>query len=61
MQFLTDFMAKRCDHCPLCRKAREKPDSLFGKAMHLHGKFCPFWRSWERKYGGTERDPRVGR
>ena len=61
MQTLMNFMAKRCDNCPLCRKARENPDTLFGKAMHLHGKLCPFWRSWERKYGGTERDPRVQR
>jgi len=45
------FMARRCDRCPLCTRARANPDSLFGKAMALHGKLCPFWRAWQQVYG----------
>jgi len=51
MRVLTELMAKRCDHCPLCRWARKNPDTLLGKVMALHGKFCPFWRAWEKVYG----------
>ncbi len=51
LKTLTELMAKRCEKCPLCRRAREKPDSLFGKLMALHGRFCPFWRAWEKVYG----------
>ena len=51
---LKELMAKRCEHCPLCRRARANPDSLFGKLMKLHGKFCPFWRSWEQIYGSPK-------
>lgn len=46
------FMAKRCDNCPLCRHARENPATIFGLLMALHGKVCPFWRAWEKEYGG---------
>jgi hypothetical protein len=51
---LWTLMAKRCDHCPLCRYAREKPDSLFGKMMALHGKLCPFWRAWQAEIGAKQ-------
>jgi len=58
MERLTRLMAARCDNCPLCRRARREPDSWFGKLMALHGRFCPFWRAWEKVYGG--RDERAG-
>jgi hypothetical protein len=48
---LKRLMAKRCDVCPPCRYARANPDTLFGKAMSLHGRFCPFWRAWQQVYG----------
>jgi hypothetical protein len=48
------FMAKRCDGCALCRYARSNPESMVGRLMHWHGKFCPFWRAWEAEYGGKE-------
>ncbi len=51
MPSIKKLIAKRCENCPLCRHAREKPDSLFGKVMVFHGKFCPFWRAWEKEYG----------
>jgi hypothetical protein len=51
MPAIKKFMAKRCENCPLCRRARERPASLLGKLMTLHGKFCPFWRAWQKEYG----------
>jgi hypothetical protein len=47
MGAIKHFMAVRCENCPLCKRARENPDTLFGKVMAFHGKFCPFWRSYE--------------
>lgn len=51
MGAIKKFMATRCENCPLCKRARENPDTLFGKLMALHGKFCPFWRAREEIYG----------
>ncbi|MBN2497254.1 MAG: hypothetical protein JXR96_21860 [Deltaproteobacteria bacterium] len=51
MGAIKDFMARRCDKCPICRYAREHPDRLVSKAVAFHGKFCPFWRAWEQVYG----------
>ncbi len=51
MNAVVRFLAKRCENCPLCRRARERPDTMFGKVMAFHGKFCPFWKAWEREYG----------
>jgi hypothetical protein len=51
MEGIRKFMAKRCENCPLCRYARNNPNKLFSKMMALHGKFCPFWRAWEKEYG----------
>lgn len=48
---ITRFLAWRCENCPICRYARENPDTLISKIIHLHGKFCPFWRARERVYG----------
>jgi hypothetical protein len=45
------LMAKRCDICPPCNYARANPDSMVGKAIHFHGKFCPFWKAWQEVYG----------
>lgn len=46
-----EFMARRCENCPLCRFARENPGHWFGKAMAWHGDYCPFWRAREEIYG----------
>jgi len=48
---VTRLMAARCEHCPLCRHARKNPDTMLGKAIRLHGRFCPFWHAWEKVYG----------
>lgn len=48
---VTRLLAWRCHVCPPCRYARAHPDTLFAKALRLHGKFCPFWRAHEKVYG----------
>ena len=48
---LKKVMAKRCDMCPACIVARKYPDSMFGKAVAFHGKYCPFWKAWQQVYG----------
>jgi hypothetical protein len=53
------FFARRCEHCPLCRYAREKPETLVGKMMAFHGKFCPFWRAWESEYRQKQESPKA--
>ncbi len=51
MGMIKTLLAKRCDSCPLCKRARENPESLLGKVMAFHGKFCPAWRAWQQIYG----------
>ena len=51
----TRIMAKRCESCPLCKRARENPDTRFGKIMAWHGTWCPFWQARERVYGDETR------
>ena len=53
---LKQIMAKRCDICPPCNYARKNPDSLVGKAIAFHGKYCPFWKAWQEGYG-DKKDP----
>ncbi len=60
MGWVRDLMAKRCEACPLCRHARQHPQSLFGRAMAWHGKFCPFWRAWQRVYGDQRKAQEAG-
>jgi len=50
MEFLVKIVAKICNYCPFCRYARENPQTIFGRIMHWHGKWCPFWRAWEKVY-----------
>lgn len=49
--FLTKFMAARCEWCPPCRYARNHPENWFGRLMAWHGKWCPFWKAWDKVYG----------
>lgn len=44
-------LAWKCNYCPLCRYARKKPDTMIGKVMHWHGKWCPSWKAREKYYG----------
>jgi hypothetical protein len=58
MERIQKLMAKRCEHCPLCNYARENPDALIGKMVSFHGKFCPFWKAWQKEYGSkTDKEP----
>jgi hypothetical protein len=36
-----------CDHCPLCAKARREPETVLGRIMAWHGRFCPAWKAQE--------------
>ncbi|MFH1762127.1 MAG: hypothetical protein ABIA63_13595 [bacterium] len=47
---IKNIMAARCEHCPLCKYARNHPENRFGKLMHWHGKWCPFWKAREEQY-----------
>jgi hypothetical protein len=48
------LMAARCKHCPLCRFARANPETLVGKAVAFHGRFCPFWRAYQQVYAAEQ-------
>jgi hypothetical protein len=56
---LEKLFAKRCDKCPLCIYARKNPETLFGKFMHWHGTWCPFWKAWHKEYGNNPPDQKV--
>lgn len=56
MNKIQRFMGKMCDDCRLCQYARTNPETLFGRIMAWHGKWCPAWRAQkeleeERKQG----------
>ena len=38
-------LGKVCDNCPLCNYARGNPETLVGKVMIWHGKYCPAWKA----------------
>lgn len=40
-----ETLAKICDNCPLCNYARNKPETVVGRIMEWHGKFCPAWKA----------------
>lgn len=44
-------LAGICNSCPMCSYARKNPDTLIGKVMHWHGKWCPMWKAWNEVYG----------
>lgn len=46
-----------CNYCPLCRYARNNPETWFGRLMEWHGKYCPFWRAQKALYqAGSEKE-----
>jgi hypothetical protein len=45
------FMANRCEHCILCKNARENPDTTLGRLLNWHGKWCPLWKARQAVYG----------
>lgn len=48
--------ALACHHCPMCRHARNNPDSTIGKILHhpLHADHCPMWKAEKEVYPETE-------
>jgi hypothetical protein len=47
-------MAKRCEHCLLCKRARAKPETRFGRLMAWHGTWCPFWKAHQEVYAQAD-------
>ena len=48
MDRLEQFLGKACDGCLLCRYARENPETLIGRIMTWHGKWCPAWKAQQK-------------
>ncbi len=48
MQRFVRFLGEMCEQCPLCRYARENPDTRVGKIMAWHGKWCPAWKAHQQ-------------
>ena len=42
-----------CHNCPMCKHARENPQSMIGKVLHhkLHADHCPMWKAEQEVYG----------
>jgi hypothetical protein len=45
MNRFAQFLGKACDGCILCKYARENPETMIGKIMVWHGKWCPAWKA----------------
>jgi len=45
MNMLQRILGTICNYCLLCRYARNNSQTLFGKFMQWHGKYCPFWKA----------------
>ncbi len=45
-----------CHNCPLCRHARNKPESFIGKILHSkkHADNCPMWKAEKELYPDAE-------
>lgn len=46
------FLARLCERCPVCRRARAKPDGLCNRIVRgVEEKICPACRAYERVHG----------
>lgn len=45
MNRIAGFLGRVCDGCKLCQYARKNPETLVGKIMNWHGKWCPAWKA----------------
>jgi len=54
---LRRVLAVVCHHCPVCRHAREHPESFFGRVLHhpLHANYCPMWKAENSVYDADRR------
>jgi hypothetical protein len=50
-----EFFGTVCENCPLCKYARNNPDTPIGKIMEWHGKWCPAWQAYLETKEQTER------
>jgi hypothetical protein len=48
MNRFEQFLGKACDGCLLCKYARENPETITGKIMSWHGKWCPAWKAQQK-------------
>jgi len=48
-----------CENCPLCKYARNNPDTTIGKIMEWHGKWCPAWQAYLEEKEQAERQTSV--
>jgi len=53
VSFFKKIRGTMCHYCPLCRHAREYPESTIGKILHhpYHADHCPFWKAEKEVYG----------
>ena len=46
MKKFNKLLGSICADCPLCKYAREKPETKIGRLMEWHGKWCPAWKAY---------------
>jgi len=55
-------MARVCESCPVCRRARRKQDGLAYRFVKgVEGQICPFCRAYERVHGRKAHEAPEGR
>jgi len=55
------WMARVCQMCPLCRRARAKQRGLaYGWVRRVETSICPFCRAYERVHGCKAHEPISG-
>jgi len=51
-------MAKKCEECTVCRRARKKQKGLaYQFVKRIEGGLCPFCRAYERVHGRKAHEP----
>jgi hypothetical protein len=51
-------LAKFCEHCPVCRRARKMQRGLaYGLVKRVEGRLCPFGGAYEREAGRKPHEP----
>lgn len=49
---LTRWLAKKCGDCPICKKARQDPESKTAEFVKkIESKFCPACRAYYAVHG----------
>jgi hypothetical protein len=52
------WMAKKCEECTVCRRARKKQKGLaYQFVKRIEGGLCPFCRAYERVHGRKAHEP----